>query len=497
MQGRRAAQPLRLAVAAALVFLAGAALAEGLLPHRDDLNPKDRTRVAAITAAPTDFSKPEKFEAMPGGATTNRRVFDRNAFSQFSGNLDFAGEQRFKLGNGLFRRLWVSAPSSTLASDGLGPLYNSRGCQNCHLKDGRGHPPGPDGAESFLMRLSVPGPDGPMAEPTYGGQFQDVAVAGLKAEGRIEVSYEEQPVTLADGTTVSLRKPTYALTDLDYGPMRDDVMMSPRVAPTMLGLGLLEAIDAGDILENADPDDADGDGISGRANRVLDDRTGEMVLGRFGWKAGQPTVEQQSAHAFLGDMGLSTPLMPFAWGDCTEAQGACRTAPHGDQAQLGPTEISQDMLDLVVFYSRNLAVPARRDIDDPAVLRGKALFHDAGCAACHRPKYVTRRDAAEKEQRFQLIWPMTDLLLHDMGDGLADHRPEAGADGREWRTPPLWGIGLTEAVNGHTLFLHDGRARNLTEAILWHGGEAEAARTRFAAMDAGARADLIRFLGSL
>ncbi|ODN71882.1 di-heme oxidoredictase family protein [Methylobrevis pamukkalensis] len=485
------------AVAAAAVLALSTARAEGPMPWRDDLTPKDRGRVAKVTAPPRDFAAPERFETMPGGATTNRKVFDRDAFSQFSANLDFAGEESFKLGNALFRRFWVSPPSSTQASDGLGPLFNSRACQNCHLKDGRGHAPGPDDAESFLMRLSVPGPQGAEPEPAYGGQLQDLAVPGLPAEGKIQVRYEEIPVTLADGSAVSLRKPTYTITDLGYGPMAPDVMMSPRVATPMIGLGLLEAIHPGDIAALADADDADGDGISGRMNRVIDDRTGATVLGRFGWKAGQPTIEQQSAHAFFGDMGLSTPLMTAAAGDCMSGQQACLDMPNGVQPRFGDFEIQQDALDLVTFYSRNLAVPARRDVDDPDVLAGKKVFVEAGCPACHQPKFVTRRDAATKELSFQLIWPFTDLLLHDMGEGLADNRPEAEADGREWRTAPLWGIGLTMAVNGHTQFLHDGRARNLLEAILWHGGEAQGARDRVAAASKTERDALIRYLETL
>ena len=266
-------------------------------------------------------------------------------------------------------------------------------------------------------------------------------------------------------------------------------MISPRVAPQMIGLGLLEAVPEEDILARADPDDADGDGISGRPNRVLSEETGAPMLGRFGWKAGQPTIREQSASAFSGDIGISTAVLPDGWGECTEAQAGCRAAPHG-----GAPEADDTVLDLVTFYSRNLAVPARRDLDDPEVLRGKALFYEAGCAACHAPKFVTARLPDRPEQSFQLIWPYSDLLLHDMGEGLADHRPEARASGTEWRTAPLWGIGLTETVTGRASFLHDGRARTLLEAVLWHGGEAQAARDRVVAMDAGEREALVRFL---
>jgi len=470
-------------------------------------------RVAAVVQPTTDFSKPEAYERLPGGAATSTKSNTRDAFSQPSENMDFERQLGFRIGNGIFRKPWVSAPSSTTASDGLGPLFNARSCQRCHLKDGRGHPPTAnwpdDVATSMFLRLSIPpqseaerallesGRQAVIPEPTYGGQLQDVAIQGHVGEGRMHITYEDLPVELADGEVVTLRKPSYSVTDLGYGPLHPEVMLSPRVAQPMIGLGLLEAIAEDEILADADPDDSDGDGISGRPNRVWDDEAEEVTLGRFGWKAGNPSVRQQSAHAFNGDIGISNAITTAPWGDCTEGQTFCREAPDGNTADQDHLEASNEVLDLVVFYSRNLAVPARRDIDDPEVLAGKKLFYEAGCIACHRPKYVTQRDEASPEQSFQLIWPYTDLLLHDMGPGLADNRPEGMADGREWRTPPLWGIGLTETVNGHTFFLHDGRARNLLEAILWHGGEAEAAKQRVVAMSKAERQRLIRFLNSL
>jgi CxxC motif-containing protein (DUF1111 family) len=245
----------------------------------------------------------------------------------------------------------------------------------------------------------------------------------------------------------------------------------------------------------ADPDDRDGDGISGKMQLVR--KGGEVRLGRFGWKAENPSVRAQSAGAFAGDIGISSPDAPFSHGDCTEAQTGCLALQTGVQPRLGDTEAPDPVLDLVTFYSQNLAVPARRNVDDMQVLRGKELFYRAGCASCHTPKFVTRRDAGQKAHAFQLIWPYSDFLLHDMGEGLADGQQVGLADGSEWRTPPLWGIGLTQTVSGHTFFLHDGRARNLTEAILWHGGEARDARDGFAAMQAGERAALIAFLESM
>lgn len=495
--------PRRLSVAGVLVF--SIALGGARAVQAGDA---DVVRPAA------DFSRAERYELLPAGAATSTKTPNADAFSHSSANMSFKREMDFKVGNGFFRRFWVSAPSSTKAADGLGPLFNSRACQNCHLKDGRGHPPRAnwpdDTAESMFLRLSVPprteaehallrsGKALSLPEPAYGGQLQDFAIQGHAAEGRMHVAYAETPVALAGGEAASLRMPTYTVTDLAHGPMRGDVMMSPRVTQQMIGLGFLQAIAESDIRALADPDDRDGDGISGRPNEVWSASLKRLALGRFGWKAGHATVEDQSADAFAGDIGISTPPNPQGWGDCTEAQADCRAAPDGADAEYDNLEASRKVLDLVTFYAGNLAVPQRRGVDDPAVLAGKKVFYEAGCIACHTPKFITPRDIpGMPEQSRQLVWPYTDLLLHDMGDGLADNRPEGQADGREWRTAPLWGIGLTKTVSGHTFFLHDGRARNLLEAILWHGGEAESAKRKVAALPPVARADLIRFLESL
>jgi len=497
--------PVLFAAAAAAMAAAAAG------PGRPDLGERDAARVAAITRPTTEFTTAEPFEASQGGAGTSRKRPNRDAFSHPAANLDFAAERDFKIGNGFFRKLWVSAPSSTQASDGLGPLFNARSCQSCHFKDGRGHPPEDevDDRVSMFLRLSVPPTTDAerkaladrtmlsIPEPTYGGQLQDLAVTGLAAEGWMEVYYGSETVALGGGETAELRRPAYAASRLGYGPMRDDVMFSPRVANPMIGLGLIEAIHPNDILALADPDDRDGDGVSGRPGMVRDAATGDIVLGRFGWKASMPSIRAQSAGAFSGDIGISTPDMPDAAGDCTEAEAACRAAPNGVQPRLGDVEAPPPVLDLVTFYASHLVVPARRKVDAPEVLRGKQVFYEAGCPACHRPKFVTRRDAPSKFNAFQLIWPYTDLLLHDMGEGLADGRPVGDASGTEWRTPPLWGIGLTRTVNGHTYFLHDGRARNLLEAVLWHGGEAEAARDAVRDAPPEDRRALIAFLESL
>jgi CxxC motif-containing protein (DUF1111 family) len=498
-----------LALCAALLMAASAGRMPPLGDVHLDVVPRtaeEAARVAGVTRPAGTFDAAEPFELRPGGAATAMKHANRDAFSQSSANMPFERELDFKVGNGLFRKLWVSAPSSTTASDGLGPLYNARACQHCHLKDGRGHPPDVGGADatSFLIRLSVPAESHPhkaaipgyvpvAPEPVYGKQLQDRSVQGFPAEGRVRVETEAFEVPLSGGRTAVLQRPVYGVADPAYGPLSPDTMISPRVASPMIGLGLVEAIPAEDILARADPDDADGDGISGRPNIVWSVEHDRPMLGRFGWKAGTPTVRQQSAEAFSSDMGLSTSVLPEGFGECTTMQADCRAARDGGD----PVEVGDDALDRIAFYARNLAVPARRDVDDPEVLHGKQVFYESGCPACHAPKFVTHRLADRPEQSFQLVWPYTDLLLHDMGEGLADGRPEARATGTEWRTAPLWGIGLTGTVSGHTRFLHDGRARSLLEAILWHGGEAQAARDRVAGMPPEDRAALIRFLGSL
>lgn len=450
------------------------------------------------------FTKAEPGEARSGGAATVRKT-DQNAFSLPSANLPPSRRVDFSVGNSFFRSPWVIAPSTTTARDGLGPLFNTNACQNCHIKDGRGHPPTPDAtnAVSMLVRLSIPDSPayakvieqvGVVPEPVYGGQFQDMAVPGVVPEGKVRVEYTPVPIRFKDGTEVELRKPVLQFTQLGYGPMHPDTRFSARVAPPMIGLGLLEAIPEDAILANAAAQAKENNGIKGRVNRVWDDELQKTVAGRFGWKAGQPNLNQQNVHAFSGDMGLTTSLRPFD--DCTDAQTACKQAPNGNGPD-GEPEVSDNILRLVLFYTRNLAVPARRGVNDEQVLAGKNLFFQAGCQSCHTPQYTTAANAAEPELANQVIRPYSDLLLHDMGDGLADNRTEFQASGRDWRTPPLWGIGLTQAVSGHTQFLHDGRARNLLEAVLWHGGEAQQAQQQVLSFNAEQRAALLAFLNSL
>ncbi len=418
-------------------------------------------------------------------------VAGRNAFGQPIDSLTREERRAFAVGNNFFNDNWVTAPASTEGRDGLGPLFNAQSCSSCHEFDGRGAPPlaVDDPERGLLLRLSVVGPDGSSApDPVYGGQLQDRAINGVPVEGRIVIERTEVNGTYADGTPYTLLAPTYSIEDLGYGPLAEGIVVSPRIAPAVFGVGLLEAVPDDAMLELADPDDADGDGISGRVNRVLDP-SGELVIGRFGWKANVATVEQQNAGAFHGDIGITSRLHPEQ--DCTATQAECSAAIDGGQPELDDAKLER-----VTFYTRTLAVPARRDVGDPDTEAGARLFDELGCSSCHRPQMPTEQGQVAATSN-QTIRPYTDLLLHDMGPGLADDRPDGEATGSEWRTAPLWGVGLIDDVNGHTRLLHDGRARNVEEAILWHGGEAAAAQGRFLQLSAAARRQLLEFLDSL
>ena len=351
-------------------------------------------------APTTSFTKAEPGEVRSGGQATHFKAANRNAFSLSSANMSFEKELDFKVGNGFFRRIWVSAPASTKAADGLGPLFNAKACQRCHIKDGRGHPPAAnwpdDDAVSMFLRLSIPPETAEqkrllaehrinvVPEPTYGSQLQDLAIQGHQIEGRMHITYTDVPVELSDGTTVMLRRPTYSITDLGYGPLHPKTMLSPRVAPPMIGLGLLEQIPADAIRAQADPDDSDGDGISGRAQVTWNPEKNTTALGRFGWKAGNATINAQNQGAFSGDIGISTPLKPDPAGECTAAETVCKKGPHGDDAQYDNLEAHKVVTDLVLFYSRHLAVPARRKVDDPRVLQGKRCSTKAAASPATR-----------------------------------------------------------------------------------------------------------------
>ena len=431
------------------------------------------------------------FDERLGGDTT---AFSkgRNAFELSARNLTNEERRIFEIGDSFFTQNWVTAPASTAGRDGLGPTFNAQSCSSCHTHDGRARPPESDDdpVRGLLLRLSVNGPDGPTAEPNYGGQLQDRAIVGVPVEGRISITYATISGSYPDGSSYSLRQPSYEIEDRAFGPLDPDVMISPRIAPSTFGMGLLEAIPRERIHALADPDDADGDGVSGKPNMVWDFRKAKMVPGRFGWKANQPTVEQQAAAAFRGDIGITSSM--FAEENCPPAQSACRQSPNG-----GSPEIPDERLAKVTFYVQTLAVPAMRNVDDVNVQRGARLFVQVDCTACHTPRHITDERHPIPALRNQTIYPYTDLLLHDMGEGLADNRPDGQASGREWRTAPLWGIGLVEVVNGHTRFLHDGRARSIEEAILWHGGEAEGSLESFMQLSRDDREALLQFLKSL
>ena len=347
--------------------------------------------------------------------------------------------------------------------------------------------------KAMVIRLSIPGVGtngGPLPHPEYGTQLQNNAIDEVPEEGRATIRYREIPGSFADGETYSLRSPIYEFSEMSHGPINEDVLYSPRVAPAMYGLGLLEAIPESTIRAQSDPDDINGDGISGRPNWVWDPVKQERVIGRFGWKANVANLQQQVASAAFGDMGITTSLFPAQ--NCRPTQAACLSASQGSGPELDDVRLSR-----LVMYSRSLAVPAKRDVEKPAVRKGEQLFAKAGCDSCHTPSFETDSTAAMPALANQDINPYTDLLLHDMGEGLADGRPDFEATGREWRTPPLWGIGLVHHVNLHRFFLHDGRARGLTEAILWHGGEAKDSRDAFLSMLADDRSALVAFLKSL
>jgi CxxC motif-containing protein (DUF1111 family) len=417
--------------------MSSGALAGDVSVERADLTPKDLARVRAVIEPASDFSKPEAFEAMPGGAATSRKKVNRDAFSQFSANLTFEQERDFKLGNALFRKLWVSSPSSTQASDGLGPLFNARGCQSCHLKDGRGHPPeGNSDATSMFLRLARPARTDAEREalanyvalnfpdPVYGEQLQDFAVPGLKAEGHMRIDYEETSVTLGDGeVAISLRKPTYSVDDLGYGPMHPDTTLSPRVAPPMIGMGLIQAIEPADIVANADPDDVDGNGISGRVQLTRKGPDANVVIGRFGWKAQNPTIRKQSRrHAFAGDIGISTPDMPKSHGDCTAprppAWHADRRAKEARRHRgAGSGARSRHLLFGKPCRSRPPRLSTIRE-----VLRGKEMFYSLGCTSCHTPKFVTSRNAETQAARLPIDLALFGLSAARHGRG-ACRRP--------------------------------------------------------------------------
>lgn len=457
---------------------------------------------AGLRAAPGDS---DSLGEKPGGETT---VYanGKNAFSFPAANLSAEEVTRFVIGNSFFKRNWVEAPASTTARDGLGPHFLARSCGGCHLFDGRGEPPpwrkgtATEQPLALLIRLSVPGVDahgGPKHEPVYGDQLNISAIQNVKPEGEVSMRWKPIQGRFADGTTYTLQQPLYALRKLAYGPLQPGTLMSPRIAPQLIGVGLLESIAEKDILANAEVQATSPGEIKGQPNKVWDAFAERVMVGRFGWKANVATLAHQTAGAFHGDIGITSRQFPNE--TCTPAQKDCLAAPKG--ANANRPELEDETLEQVVFYQATLAPPARRNAQDPEVLRGQRLFAQAQCAACHRPSYTTAEGPfprmTSKALQGQTIWPYTDLLLHDMGPALADGRPDFMASGRQWKTPPLWGIGLIRDVNGHTRLMHDGRANGVLEAILWHGGEAETSQKQVLQMKKSEREALVKFVESL
>lgn len=415
----------------------------------------------------------------------------REAYSQAIQPLDAPQNAAFFKGRSLVRQSWVIPPSEDLTIAGLGPLYNRNSCVACHSKNGRGHAPnGPqDSLRAMVVRLSMPDQtptNAPLPHPWYGDQLNEFGVVGIPAEAKIQISYEETIFTFKDGEQVNLRTPTIHLTDLAYGRLTSDTQLSARIAPAIYGMGLLAAIPEQAIIDLATQTKPDG--ISGKVNMVWDTESQKVQLGRFGWKANAAGLKMQTASALAGDMGITSAYFPTA--NCAAKQHNCIKANTSN-------EVSTSQVEEMEFYQLALAVPKQRNTEDIRVIKGSQAFKKANCAVCHIPEMRTGDFPRFAQLTNVTIKPYTDLLLHNMGPNLTDGRPDFLATGEEWRTPPLWGIGLAKKVDPQAGFLHDGRARTLMEAILWHGGEAENAKQRVINMPSHERKALMAFLESL
>ncbi|MFT6288267.1 MAG: CxxC motif-containing protein (DUF1111 family) [Alcanivorax sp.] len=455
-------------------------------------------------------------ESFPGGEGSVKY----QPFASFElpvSNLPEAQIPFFHAGKALANQPWIKAPAATDSRDGLGPVYNARTCLGCHIKGGRGPLPHTSEQAIFtaILRLSVPGEKDPergsRPDPVYGDQIQGQSVAlshQLRGrippkdpdtnpepppEARVYLDWSEKSFEYPDGEVRALRVPQPRIEELGYGHLNSQARFSLRAAPAIHGMGLLAVIDQKDIDSLADPHDLDDNGISGRVNQVWDFERGAAVPGRFGWKANRASLRITTAGAFQSDVGITNPV--FSAQPCTASQRRCLRTPNGNDAQ--GFELPERLLALTVSFVESIGVPVSRDQTEQTLV-GRERFFTSGCAACHQPTFTTKALAGDRAHLGnQTIWPYTDLLLHDMGAELADERPDYEASGSEWRTPPLWGVGLSARVNGVKTLLHDGRARNIEEAILWHGGEGDGARRRFAALDKRAREALISFVESL
>ena len=440
--------------------------------------------------------------ALSAGSFTIRR-FDRQAFSEPAPVLTLKQRQTFMVGRNVFNRQWAAVTS--LNGDwGLGPTFIADRCSACHINAGRGSPPASSGEQllSLLVRVSIPGTGehgGPQPHPNYGDQFQnrsldgrnvDVAYAGepVPNEADLFLDWEERTAAFSDGETVTLRKPKLRIENLKFGELGNDVMLSLRMAPPLVGMGFLDAVPEETILSIAEKQRAQG--FNGRPNRAWDALNKRMALGRYGWKANVPALKQQIAAAAIGDMGVNSNLFPGQ--NCPPVQTICARQLPGNFPEIIDHEIGA-----LELWLQGLAVPARRDVNDPEVLRGAALFSSAQCAVCHVPEMKTEKFPKLPQLSDQVFHAYTDLLVHDMGDELADGRPDFKAGPRDWRTTPLWGLGLSGMVNGQSALLHDGRARNVTEAILWHGGEAASSRDAFGKLPKADRDALLKFVEAI
>ncbi len=424
---------------------------------------------------------------MAGGETTTFQVFS-NAFQEPAANLSAVQNNLHIEGDRAFEAAFVTAPA--VNNGGLGPLFNQNACNSCHIKNGRAqHPDNPAELGGLLLRLSSTGATAnnePLPLAGFGGQLQTKSTLNATPEGKVNINYQPIIGQFDDGEYYELRKPIYTISNT-YMLLPSNALLSPRIAPPVFGLGLLEAIPEGAILAKADETDSDNDGISGKPNYVWNKIKMMRVLGRFGWKANQPDLLQQTYEAFNGDMGVTSSFEP------TEN---CAGQPQHDGRNDDP-EVTDLTIKNATFYTQSLAVPARRNTKKEEVIKGKKLFNEINCKGCHIAKWQTGTHPEHNFLSNQTIYPYTDLLLHDLGNDLADGRTDFLANGKEWRTPPLWGIGLTRLVNGHTHFLHDGRARSLQEAILWHGGEAEFSKKSYLRLSKKDRNAVISFLESL
>lgn len=454
-----------------------------LLPIGRDINMEHRL---------CDEAAPSWALATQVGGRLTVLTFSAQSFTRSAPELSFADRTKATVGGLVFNRVWHDG---TLLhqpiSSGLGPKYISTSCTACHLRNGKGSIPNEqeDGLASMVLRLSVWQEGRAVAHPDYGGQLLTKATNGVEVDGSAELEWHERELALLDGSRIYLRRPIVRFVKSNRGVLDDGTVTSLRASPAVFGLGLLEAVSESDIIRASSANKYAESGISGRINWIWNQTAERYEVGRFGWKAAKSSVRSQIAGALLDDIGITNPSLQNE----SSQNGRRHVNPEGTVSEIDEREFGA-----LVFYIQTLAVPARGDRPSPDVLQGARLFSDAHCTKCHTPILRTGSDHAIAELNNQMINPYTDLLLHDMGIDLADQRPESMATGREWRTPPLWGLGLAELVSGgEEHYLHDGRARTLSEAIMWHGGEGSISRDAFGAMDADERHALVVFLRSL